>query len=315
MNCFVTGAAGFIGSALLHRLSKEGHNVTGLIHKTKGKYRSENVCYVRADITNKKSLEHVITDCDIVFHCAAFVKDFGRKKDFYQINFMGTKNLVEACEKQGVTRFIYLGHLQYESSALFSFYSETKKMAEEYLLERFYSTGFPVVIIHPGNVYGPGATTWVLRLVESIKKNRIRLIDNGEGIFHHTYIDNLIDALVLAMTGSDRVIGRTFDVTDGDTSVTWREYLNALAEMVGCDPVSKSIPKHAALCIGYLMMIGYHFFGIEPLVTPMAIQVFTNRKEISIETAKMVLGYQPKIDFQSGMNQVRKWLHSEGLVK
>ncbi|MFH0767283.1 MAG: NAD-dependent epimerase/dehydratase family protein, partial [Bacillota bacterium] len=74
MKCFVTGAAGYIGNALVERLISEGHSVIGLIHHSYPKKPVDNVTYIYGDITNKESFSTYITDVDIVFHCAAYVK-------------------------------------------------------------------------------------------------------------------------------------------------------------------------------------------------------------------------------------------------
>ena len=230
MKCLVTGAAGFIGNALTKRLVEEDHQVKAIIHTGKPKLSGDRVEYIIADITDASSLENIVCDCDVVFHCAALVKDFGPKNMFNKVNVEGTKNIVDICKNTKC--FIYLGHIRYESDNQSGYYFRSKYRAEQYLLDKYKQENFPVVIIRPGNVYGPGATTWVLRSLHAIQKNRISLIENGSGIFHHTSIDNLIDAL-LAVMKKPKAIGESFDITDGDHFVTWGRYLNDLAEIAG----------------------------------------------------------------------------------
>ena len=98
MKCLVTGAAGFIGNALVKRLVEDGHEVKALIHKTQPKYCEKKVEYINGNITDVDSIKPLVKNVDVVFHCAAFVKDYGPKDIFYRINVDGTKNLVEACE-------------------------------------------------------------------------------------------------------------------------------------------------------------------------------------------------------------------------
>jgi nucleoside-diphosphate-sugar epimerase len=254
-----------------------------------------------------------MTQVDIVFHCAAAVKDYGPKEEFYQINVEGTKHLVAACEAHAVKRLIFLSHIRYESEKSGADYRATKALAEQYLLEKYSQEKFPVVIIRPGNVYGPGATTWVLRPLRAIQKNRIALIDEGNGIFLHTYIENLIDAL-LAAVDEPRAIGKTIDVTDGDNTTTWGEYLNALAKITHKPPIQKHLSKRTALFVSRFMMILYKVFRIEPWVTPMAVEIFTNRQTVSIEAAKSILGYTPKIGLSEGLQHVEQWLKADGYI-
>lgn len=313
MKCLVTGSAGFIGNALVKRLVEDGHEVKALIHKTQPKYCEKKVEYVNGDITDVDSIKPLVKNVDVVFHCAAFVKDYGSKDIFYRINVDGTKNLVEACEEFGIKKFIFIGHTRNESEQNIGHYSRTKALTEQYLLEKYKHNNFPAVILCPGNVYGPGATTWVLRPLERIKKNRIALIDNGKGIFLHTYIDNLIDAIMSAMN-EPKTIGKTIDITDGDNTITWGKYLNDLAEMAGEKPIRRNMSKNTALAIGKIMMLFHRIFRIKPWITPTVIYIFTNSKKVSILNAEDLLDYKPAIDYNEGIMRVRKWLQDENYI-
>ncbi|MCJ7697020.1 MAG: NAD(P)-dependent oxidoreductase [Thermoplasmata archaeon] len=313
MKCLVTGAAGFIGSSLVRRLVSEGHDVRGVIHHTQPTYFNNRVEYISGDITNPEFLKPVMDQVDVVFHCAAFVKDYGPKSVFNQINVEGTKNLIAASEASSVKKFIFLSHIKYESGKNIGYYHETKAIAEQSLMEKYTHDHFPVVIIRPGNVYGPGATTWVLRPLQAIQKNRITLIDKGTGIFLHTYIENLLDALVVALQ-EPRAVGQIIDITDGDNTTTWGDYLNALAKMTGKPPIKKNMSKRTALVVSKLMMVGYTLFKIEPWVTPIAVEIFTNQNTVSIEKAKALLGYEPMVDFTEGLKHVERWLKAEEYI-
>jgi len=313
MKCLATGAAGFIGSSLVRRLVSEGHDVRGVIHHTQPTYFDKRVEYISGDITNPEFLKPVMDQVDVVFHCAAFVKDYGPKSVFNQINVEGTKNLIAASEASSVKKFIFLSHIKYGSGKNIGYYHETKAIAEQSLMEKYTHDHFPVVIIRPGNVYGPGATTWVLRPLQAIQKNRIALIDKGTGIFLHTYIENLLDALVVALQ-EPRAVGQIIDITDGDNTTTWGDYLNALAKMTGKPPIKKNMSKRTALVVGKLMMVGYTLFKIEPWVTPVAIEIFANQKTVSIEKAKALLGYEPMVDFTEGLKHVERWLKAERYI-
>ena len=311
--CLVTGAVGFIGDALVKRLVKEGYEVIGLIHKAKPRNYEKNSEYVEGDITEIDSIKPFVKNADFVFHCAATVKDYGPKEIFYKVNLEGTKNLVKASEEFGIKKFIFLSHIRHKSEKSVGYYSETKALAEQYLLEKFKQNDFPVIIIRPGNVYGPGATTWVLRPLKSIQKNRISLVDHGNGIFLHTYIDNLLDAMIAALK-EPKALGETINITDGDNNTTWREYLDTIAKMAGKSNIKKNMSKKNALFIGKLMMLLNRVFRIDPWITPMAALVLTNQNKVTIEKARSLLGYEPKVDFHEGIKQVENWLRKENYI-
>jgi len=313
MKCLVTGASGFIGSALIKKLILEGYNVKGLIHNTKPKNIDEKVEYAKGDITNIDSIKPIIKNVDFVIHCAAIVRDYGPKHIFEEININGTKNIITCCIEYKIKKFIFLSHLQYESNKITNHYSYTKKIAENYIIEESKKKDLPFVIIRPGNVYGPDAATWVLRPLKAIQKNRIALIEKGNGIFHHTYIDNLTDAIIASLK-SPKATGQIIDITDGDNNYTWKEYLNLLAKLAGKPEIKKNMSKSTALFIAKLFIILNKLFKIEPWVTPMAVRIFTNQEKISIEKAKKLLNYEPKIDFKTGMRNVEVWLRNENYI-
>lgn len=311
MNCLVTGASGFIGSALVKRLIKNGHHVRAVLHTSPPRHRIKQVDYITADLTDASSLSDLVKDGDIVFHCAALVKDFGSKKQIMNVNYKGTQHLVEACGKK-IKRFIYLSHLHTLSKKKGS-YSRSKAVTEHYLLQKYQQEQFPVVIIRPGNVYGPGATIWCLRPLEAIKQGRIALIDQGTGIFLHTYIDNLLDALLSTLT-TQHIEGEVFEITDGDHTITWKTYLNDLAAILGKPPITRHITRTTASLISWYMMMRYYLFHKEPLLTPTAVRIFTNKKSISLEKAKKLLGYVPLINYAEGMKHMELWLKTEQYI-
>ncbi|KYK20453.1 hypothetical protein AYK21_01390 [Thermoplasmatales archaeon SG8-52-2] len=313
MNCLVTGATGFIGGAITDRLLKEGHNVIALYHNKKPNIFEKNVEYFQCDLTKPSTLKKLPENIDTVFHCAAIVKDYGPKNLFYNVNVEGTKNVVNACKKFNLKRFLFISHLGYDQKTRFVYYNITKKIAERYLLEKYKIDNFPVVIIIPGNVYGPNATTWVLRPIEAINNNRVALIDNGKGIFLHTYIDNLIDSLIIAMN-NEKAIGQIFHINDGDYSITWGKYLNDLAKMLGKDPIKRNFSKKKAMTIAKIMIFLNIITKFKPWITPLAVNIFSNNQIIDIKKAQKILNYKPKIDYNQGMNHVKEWLRQEGYI-
>jgi nucleoside-diphosphate-sugar epimerase len=310
MKCLVTGAGGYIGNSLVRRLVNDGHEVSGLINKSKPKISENKATYIQGDITKIDAIKNKIKDVEIIFHCASIVKDYGSKKNFYKVNFEGTKNLVELSESIDIKRFIFIGHIGYEPEGYKSNYAKTKDIAEKYLLKKYETENFPIVVIRPGNVFGPGAETWVLRPFNAILKNRISLIDNGTGIFHHTYIDNLLDCLIAAIS-NPKVIGKVIDVTDGDDTVTWKKYFNDLAKIAGKQQIKKNMSKNMATNIAKIMLFLNLIFRIKPWITPTAVGILTNKKSIYIKKAQKLLDYEPKIDYETAMKKIKKWLKDE----
>jgi nucleoside-diphosphate-sugar epimerase len=307
MICLVTGSAGYIGSCLVERLAQSNHKVIGLIHQSAPKENPPMVTYIQGDITDRDSISEIKENIDIVFHCAAKVKDYGPKKHFFDVNVTGTENLIKACKERNIKQFIYLSHLPYESSSKKSYYSQTKHIAESLILKEYDENGFPATIIRPGNVYGPGDTVWVSRPIESIQKNRLLLVNHGKGIFLHTYIENLLDAILLCIDEPSS-IGKKIIVTDGDSTITWGTYFNDLAEILGKKPISKNLSKPTAITIGYLMVKILGPLGIKPLITPFAVDILTNTRTFDLAKTKKLINYVPTVSYTEAMGHIGSWI-------
>ncbi len=312
MNCLVTGASGFIGSSLVKRLVQNGHHVRAMIHNTVPTKREDHVEYITADLTDPASLPSLVHDIHTVFHCAALVKDFGSNKEIMNVNLKGTQHLVQACSNK-IHRFIFLSHLHSNSPTYIGAYASSKGLAEHYLLQQHQTNRFPVVIIRPGSVFGPGATTWCLRPLQAIQQDRIALIDHGTGIFLHTYIENLLDGLLSALIAPE-IEGEIIEITDGDNTITWKTYLNDLAVLAGKPFIKRNISKTTASLISHAMMIRYYLFRTPPLLTPTAVHLFINHRTVSLEKAHRLLGYSPNVDYAEGMKRVAQWLKKEQYI-
>ena len=176
MKYLITGASGYIGSNIISKLTNKGNLITGITHTQKPDKIYDDVTFLNGDISKKSFIDTWPKDFDFIIHCASLVKDYGRKKRFYEVNVQGTKNLVFFSKKVNIEQFIYLGHIQYESTTYFNYYSETKEKAQNFLKAEFEKNQFPVTIICPGNVFGPGATIWLTRVIKILLEKKLLII-------------------------------------------------------------------------------------------------------------------------------------------
>ena len=313
MKFFVTGSSGYIGGSIIKRLVGLNHEVVALIHKNDPKERLDTVLYIQGDITNVQTFSSSIKDIDVVFHCAAYVKDYGPKKIFYEVNVQGTKQLIELFTGTSIKRFFFLSHLPYESSSVVSKYTVTKQIAESVLQEAYEESGFPMTIIRPGNIYGPGDTLWVRRPIQALLNNRLLLVDKGTGIFHHTYIDNLLDALMICTQHSSS-LGKTIEITDGDNLTTWATYFNDLAAILGKEPITRTISKKTAQRIGFVMQHLFPLFNLTPWITSFAVDILTNTMIYDIKKVQQIIDYEPKVTYTDAMIRIKEWIESNGVL-
>ncbi len=322
MKYLVTGATGFIGSHLVEKLISNKAQVRALVRETSNKQLLEKleVELVEGDILNKNSLRKALMGIDIVFHCAALVTDWAKRKDFYASIVQGTGNVLEAAHEAKAKRFIYLSSCEVygnpgkdnitEDFPLVTGqhpYTDSKIMAEKLVWE-YCKKGLPAVILRPATIYGRRCEYLIKEIARLIKSGRMILINQGRAKARLCYVENLADALLLAAT-HDKAVGQVFNVSDG-CRTTWKELVDKIAKILECPPPKLSVSFPAAYIIATVMEF---FAGIlqlkrRPLVTKMAVRMTGTDQYFSIEKIKRELGFVPRVDFEEGMERTGKWL-------
>ncbi len=321
----VTGATGFIGGRLTERLAtEEDVRVRALVRSAgkAGRLTKLPLEIVEGDLLDPQSLKKAVEGCDLVFHCAALVRETGKKKEFYQINVEGTENIVKAAVAAGVKKFIHMSSVAVyglnppdgadEDTAFQlcgNLYCDTKIAAEKIVWAYHRDRGLPVVVIRPTNVYGPHSKPWTLRPIKMINSDKMMLINGGTGLCNYVYIDNLIDATLLAVK-SDEAVGQAYIITDG-IALPWKEFFGCYAQMAG-KPQMRSVPAHLGKIVALGMEITSKFTGKQPKITRQAVGFLTKKACFSIEKARRELGYRPRLSLKEGMQITEQWLQEEG---
>ncbi len=328
MLALVTGASGFIGGRLAEGLAtEEGVRVRALVRNAKKAVRLGKLPLeiVQGDLLDQQSLSRAVEGCDLVFHCAALVRETGIKKEFYQTNVEGTENILEAAVHAGVKKFIHMSSVAVyglnppdgadEKTAYQpcgNLYCDTKIASEEIVWAYHRERKLPVVVIRPTNVYGPHSKPWTLRPVKLINSSQMMLINDGTGLCNYVYIDNLIDATLLA-TKRDESVGHAYIITDG-IAIPWKEFFGCYAQMAG-KPHMRSVPELLGKLVALGMEVTSKFTGKQPKITRQAVGFLTRRARFSIDKARRELGYQPRLSLKEGMRITEQWLRDEGHLK
>ncbi|MEN6615570.1 MAG: NAD-dependent epimerase/dehydratase family protein [Syntrophorhabdus sp.] len=322
LKALVTGASGFIGRKLSERLMIEGVNVRALVRRPEEVHGIFPDIAV-ADVRDINSLRQSCAGIDIIFHLAAITAEVGNWKMFYDVNVRGTQNLIEIARQNQVARFVHMS-----SVAVYGLdtpgivdemtprrlggnpYTDSKLLSEEAVWSAC-REGLQAVILRPTNVYGPGSYTWTIRPVELLRSGRMFLINGGQGICNHLYIDNLLDAITLAAK-NDRSVGQAYQINDGHP-VTWREFFSHYAKMIGKDHIP-SLPLWLARSIGAGSEMYAGIFGGSPKITREAIRFLNRRSRFLIDKATRDLGYDPEITLTEGMARTEKWLREARFI-
>jgi ornithine--oxo-acid transaminase len=332
--CLISGATGFIGERLARRLVEEGHPVRCLVRAASDTSRLEQIEVELAvgDLTSASSLARAVDGCDYVFHCGALVSDWATTEEITQTNVVGTRNLLAAAVGASVQRFVHFsttdvyGHPgadavdeSYRASRFRNWYAQTKLAAEGEVRRAQAEHALDVVVLRPATVYGPGSTDVVGEIARAMRDRNMLLVDRGRAIAGLCFVENVIDAAVLALR-HEAAPGQTFNISDG-LDVTWREFTDGLAEGLGFSKVRWSLPYWFASGVGFSLEHGYRLLrtatGIDvpPLLSRQAVQVLGNNQVFSTRTARELLGWEPRVDYSSGLEATLTWLRSEYLTR
>ena len=138
------------------------------------------------------------------------------------------------------------------------------------------------------------------------------LVDGGRAVAGLCYVDNLMDAAVLALR-HEAAPGHAFNVSDG-LDVTWREFTDGLAEGLGCSKVRWSLPYWMANGVGFSLEHGYRLLrrttglNAPPLLSRQAVQVLGKNQDFSNRKARELLGWEPRVDYATGLEATVAWL-------
>ncbi len=330
--CLITGATGFIGGRLAHRLVREGYSVRCLVRASSDTSLLDELDVQTAvgDLTRVRSLARAVEGCDYVFHCGALVSDWATTEEIARTNVGGTRNLLEASVGASVQRFIHFSTTDvygypdgaaideaYASTRFRNWYAQTKLDAEAEVRRVERTDALHTVILRPATVYGPGSTDVVGEIARAVQGRHMLLVDGGRAVAGLCYVDNLMDAAVLALC-HEAAPGHAFNVSDG-LSITWREFTDGLAEGLGVSKVRWSLPYWMANSVGFSLEHGYRLLrkttglSAPPLLSRQAVQVLGKNQDFSNRKVREMLGWEPRVDYATGLQATLAWLRTEHL--
>jgi nucleoside-diphosphate-sugar epimerase len=318
---FVTGGSGFIGRALIRRLTAEGRPVRALARSARS---AEAVGEMGADpvdgdLDSFEALRAGAEGCELALHCAAHLGDWGAREEFERVNVAGTQRLLHACRAAGVRRFVHVGTeaallnggplidadeqspLRPDSKAL---YSATKARAEQ-AVRAASGGGFETVVVRPRLVWGPDDTTLLPVLADAVRAGRFAWIGGGRHRTSTTHVDNVVEGL---LRGAERGRpGAAYFVTDGEP-VVFREFLTGLLATRGLRPPDRSLPRPAAAALAAAGELAWSKLGLrgQPPLTRLAYWVSGLECTLDTSRARHELGYQPVRTVEEGLAGLRR---------
>lgn len=326
MRALVTGGAGFLGGAIVRRLLARGDYVRSFSRGSHPELQPLGVETLCGDVADASAVLSAAAGCDVVFHVAARVGGWGSDREYRQTNVVGTENVIEACRRQNVPKLIYTSTpsvvhsggdiegadetLPY-ASRFEAPYPETKAAAERLVLAAN-DARLSTVALRPHLVWGPGDNQLIPRLLERGRAGRLRLVAGGDKLVDATYIDNAVDAHLLAcdrLAAESACAGRAYFIAQGEPMPA-RDLINGVLAAAEIPPTTRSIPASVAWLAGAVAELVYRGLRIkrEPPLTRFAAVQLATAHWYNLSAARRDLGYAPAVSTREGLRRLREYL-------
>jgi len=324
MRVALTGGSGYTGGRLLEALRARGDDVTVLVRpeSVSEAIRATASRVVEGRLGDAEAARRLVDGVDGVLHVAAVYRTAGHPDSYYrEVNVVGTEVLLEAAARQGVRRFVHTstvgvhGHVESppadESSPLApgDIYQSTKAEAEVLALEFHRKRGLPVAVVRPGAIYGPAETRF-LKLFRAIARGRYAIVGTGRTFYHPVYIDDLVEGFLLALERPEAV-GEAFLVC-GPSYVSQRDLAALVAKHTGGRVLPFRIPARPVQWAGDVVEAICVPLGLEPPLHRRRVDFWTKSRAFTIEKARRLLGYAPKVDLDEGIARTAAWYRAAG---
>ena len=316
---FVTGAAGFIGRALVERLRELGSEVKGVDLAA-----ADDAAIVRGDVTRPGAWQSHAEGCDAVIHTAAVVGFYSDPMGYWEANVVAPRLALDAAVAAGAKRFVHLSSIVVHG---FDFvgevderspvrpngvhYVDTKIASERVVLAAHAEGEIECTIVRPGDVYGPNSRPWTVEPVRLLKARRLLMPGGGRGVHSPVFVEDLLDGTIRA-AATPEAAGQTFILT-GAEHMPFRDFAAHYCRMLGIE-LPRSAPAGVVRGAAALIDRVERLRGRRNEVTPAAIDYFMRRGTYSIARAREVLGYEPAHDLASGMELTERWLREQRLI-
>lgn len=319
MKIFLTGATGFVGSHMLRRLVREGHDVVASARSatSEASLRAAGATPWIGGIEPGPGLLKALKGCEALVHCAAHLKMWGPWQAFEASNAGLTRTLLDAARQSSVRHFIHISAgsvvlqapgpmLDVDESAPLTSrrelpYSSTKAEAERLVLQAA-GPDFRTLALRPPLIWGPG-DIFDRELGERIEKGQFGWFGGGHYPYITCHIDNLCEATVLALGST--ASGIACFVTDGGT-VDLRAFMTRRIEARGLPVPKMSMPRGLAWAIATLAEKLWSGLGLrgEPPLTRETLRLIAYPFSLKTDRAERELGYRPVTTIDQGLERL-----------
>lgn len=318
MRVLVTGGGGFVGGYVVDRLLMRGYEVSSLGRSEQPELEKKGVQIYRGDLADEALVEKACKGKEAVFHVAAKAGVWGSWEGFYQANVIGSRNVISACRKQGVSHLIYTStpsvvfnrkeirngdeNMPYGERWL-CHYAHTKAIAEREVLSAQSDT-FSVAALRPHLIFGPGDPHLLPRVIQSALAGRLKVIGDGTNKVDVSYVEDVAESHLNALDAllQEKGKGQAFFISQGEPVELW-PWINLILEKLGHSPLEKKVSLSVAYGVASLIEGAWNLLKRKedpPLTRFVAVELAKDHY-FSIQAAENVLGYRPSIKMDAAI--------------
>lgn len=327
----VTGAAGFIGGALLRRISSYGLDVTGTVlfeserdKLTRGGCRAEIL-----DLASDRPWDELLSGIDVVFNVAAmFQETEASEAEYVRVNHHGALKLAQTAAKVGCARFVHVSTVGVHGDVKEFPARETSpynpmdqyhrtKLAGELAILDFARTlpanAMTVTVNRPAMVYGPGDMRQ-LKLYKAILSRRFAMIGSGRVWAHLGYIEDQVDSLLLGATAPrEAVHDEAFNIASG-APIQLKDLVTLIARLGGVPVPRLRVPLAPVLAAAVVTEFLCGPFRIRPPLSRRRVGFFMHNRGFDLSKAEARLGYRSRWPVERGVAETIRWYREHNLV-
>lgn len=316
----ITGATGFTGSLLTHKLVDQGVEVVAIARPTSNIQQFDGlpIQWFKGDVFDADLIDQAIQGVTNIFH---MVTPFREAKSpdvgYHNVHILSTQLLAKAALKQpNFQRFVHIstigvhGHIKNPPASETyptepgDIYQATKLEGEEWIRAFGHETGLPVAIVRPAGIYGPGEKR-LLKIYKMVSKGWVPAIGNGSNLLHFIHVDDLTDCLLVTAV-HPKAVGETF-ICGSEKAMTFKEMVALISDLYAVPIKFISLPAGPMFAIADLCELIFRPLGIEPPIYRRRLAFYT--KDRSFDTSKLrnLLGFTPRHSDKKGLKELGEW--------
>jgi nucleoside-diphosphate-sugar epimerase len=322
----VTGGTGVTGSNLVRSLLERGESVR-VLARSASRARERlpaDVDVVVGDVTNRRAVVDAVRGRDVIYHLAAAFRESGIHDSRYrEVHVDGTRHLLQASRAEGVRRFVHVSTVGVHSHIADppadetwphtpgDIYQQTKSEGELLALAFQREHDFPLTVVRPAGIYGPGDLR-LLKLFRPIARRRFIMLGDGRTLFHMVHVRDLVAGMQLAAERPE-AIGEPFIIA-GEEYCSLQELAARIAAASGVPAPRLRVPVWPFFVAGALCEAVCIPLGIDPPIYRRREAFFTKNRAFHIDKAKRLLGYRPSVALDDGLRETATWYREHGYV-